>query len=291
VLATLPRSTSAREREWRTGLPTQGWAATFGAEQALREGTMSLNGKALAVVPAYNEEATLGRVIAGLRDHAPAFDILVIDDGSTDRTREVAAASGAKVLQMPFNVGIGGAVQSGFKFALENDYDYMVQVDGDGQHDPLEIDKLVALMQEPGAEDVIVGSRFLKDLQYAGPISRRAGIHVFAFLLSRFVGQKVTDPTSGFRLYNRRAIKLFAHDYPHDYPEVEAVLVLHFHKLRMREVAVRMYKRGGGSSSIRSGKSIYYMVKVLLAIFVGLSRARPILEPGDDNPVVAVHGI
>lgn len=166
---------------------------------------MRLRGKALAVVPAYNEEATLGRVIASLCDNVPTFDILVIDDGSTDRTREVAAASGAKVLQMPFNLGIGGAVQAGFRFALENDYDYMVQVDGDGQHDPPEIQKLVDAMEE-GSNDVIIGSRFLKDLEYVGPISRRAGIHIFAFLLSRFVGQKVTDPTSGFRLYNRRAI-------------------------------------------------------------------------------------
>jgi hypothetical protein len=122
-------------------------------------------------------------------------------------------------------------------------------------------------------------------------VSRRAGIHIFAFILSRLVRQKVTDPTSGFRLYNRRAIGLFARDYPHDYPEVEAVLVLHHHKLRMREVAVRMFQRGGGKSSIRSGKSVYYMVKVLLAIVVGLARRRPVVEPGDRAPVAAQHGI
>jgi glycosyltransferase involved in cell wall biosynthesis len=252
---------------------------------------MSLGSKALAVVPAYNEEATLGRVIAGLRDAQPEFDILVIDDGSTDRTREIADAAGVRVLRLPFNVGIGGAVQSGFTFALENGYDHMVQVDGDGQHDPTEIAKLGSTMKGDRSNDVIVGSRFLKDLEYVGPISRRAGIHVFAFLLSRLVGQKVTDPTSGFRLYNRRAISLFARDYPHDYPEVETVLVLHFHRLRMREVPVRMFQRGGGSSSITSGKSVYYMVKVLLAIFVGLARARPVVEPGDEAPVAATHGI
>jgi glycosyltransferase involved in cell wall biosynthesis len=251
---------------------------------------MSLGGKALAVVPAYNEEATLGHVIVGLRDVVPEFDILVVDDGSTDRTREIAEAAGVRVLRLPFNVGIGGAVQSGFTFALENGYDFMVQVDGDGQHDPHEIATLVKEMKADRHTDVIVGSRFLKDLQYVGPISRRAGIHVFAFLLSRIVGQKVTDPTSGFRLYNRRAISLFARDYPHDYPEVETVLVLHFHRLRMREVAVRMFQRGGGSSSITSGKSVYYMIKVLLAIFVGLARARPVVEPGDDAPVTAAPG-
>ena len=252
---------------------------------------MSLGGKTLAVVPAYNEEATVGRVIARLREVEPDFDIVVIDDGSTDRTREIADASGVAVLRLPFNVGIGGAVQAGFNYALENGYDYMVQVDGDGQHDPCEIATLRAEMDRDPAMDVIVGSRFLKDLEYVGPVSRRAGIHLFAFLLSRFVGQKVTDPTSGFRLYNRRAISLFARDYPHDYPEVEAVLVLHFHRLRMREVAVRMFQRGGGSSSITSGKSVYYMIKVLLAIFVGLARARPVVEPGDEAPVAATHGI
>jgi glycosyltransferase involved in cell wall biosynthesis len=245
----------------------------------------------LAVVPAYNEAATLGRVIESLQEHAPDFDVVVIDDGSTDATSRAALARGARVLRHPFNLGIGGAVQSGFKFALENGYDYMIQVDADGQHDPSEIPTLVRAMEAEPEIDVICGSRFLKDLQYVGPVSRRAGIHLFAWLLSRIVGQKVTDPTSGFRLYNRRAIALFARDYPHDYPEVEAVLVLHYHRLRMREVAVRMYARGGGRSSIRSGKSIYYMIKVLLAIFVGLGRARPVVEPGDEAPVAATHGI
>ena len=122
-------------------------------------------------------------------------------------------------------------------------------------------------------------------------MSRRTGIHIFAFLLTRIVGQRVTDPTSGFRLYNRRGIALFARDYPHDYPEVEAVLMIHHHRLRMREVPVRMFTRGGGVSSIRSGKSAYYMVKVLLALLVGLMRARPVPEPGGPAPVNAVHGL
>jgi glycosyltransferase involved in cell wall biosynthesis len=245
----------------------------------------------LAVVPAYNESGTVGRVIHALQENAPAFDVLVINDGSTDSTSSEAIAAGARVVRHPYTLGIGGAVQSGFKFALENGYDYMIQVDGDGQHDPCEITKLVDTMEADPAIDVVCGSRFLEDLQYVGPVSRRAGIHIFAFILSRLVGQKVTDPTSGFRLYNRRAIGLFARDYPHDYPEVEAVLVLHHHKLRMREVAVRMFQRGGGKSSIRSGKSVYYMVKVLLAIVVGLARRRPVVEPGDRAPVAASHGI
>jgi len=246
----------------------------------------------LAVVPAYNEAATVRAVVEAVREHAPGFDVLVVDDGSTDDTRRIAEDAGAIVLRHPFNLGIGGAVQSGFFYALEHGYDFMVQVDGDSQHDPREIATLVDAMEEDIGVDMVCGSRFLSDdHRYPAPISRRTGIHIFAFIVSRLVGQRVTDPTSGFRLYNRRAISLFARDYPHDYPEVEAVLMLHVHRLAMREVPVRMFERGGGSSSISSGKSLYYMVKVLLAIFVGLARARPVPEPGDDAPVAATHSI
>jgi glycosyltransferase involved in cell wall biosynthesis len=250
------------------------------------------NSRHLAVVPAYNEEATVGRVVRTIRENAPDFDVLVVDDGSTDRTGPIAETAGAGVLRHPFNLGIGGAVQSGFLYAQDNGYDFMVQVDGDGQHDAGEIGRLREVMRSEPGIDMVCGSRFLSDEHdYPAPVSRRTGIHVFAFILSRIVGQRVSDPTSGFRLYNRRAIGLFAHDYPHDYPEVEAVLMLHFHRLRMREIPVRMFLRGGGVSSISSGKSVYYMVKVLLAIFIGLVRARPVVEPGDEAPVAAAHGI
>jgi glycosyltransferase involved in cell wall biosynthesis len=254
---------------------------------------MSPYAKRLAVVPAYNESATVDRVVSTIRARMPGLDVLVIDDGSTDDTRERAEAAGARVLRHPFNLGIGGAVQSGFVYALDNQYDFMVQVDGDGQHDPQEIGRLEAAMREDPTIDMVCGSRFMtKDREYPAPVSRRTGIHLFAFLLSRIVGERVSDPTSGFRLYNRRAIELFARDYPHDYPEVEAVLMLHHHRLRMREVPVRMLARGGGVSSIGgAGKSIYYMTKVLLALFVGLARARPVVEPGDRAPVAAEHGI
>ena len=247
----------------------------------------------LAVVPAYNEAATVGDVVRRIHADAPEWDVVVVDDGSTDRTTEVAQAAGARVVKLPFNLGIGGAVQAGFVFAREHGYDYMAQVDGDGQHDPAELDRLVRHMQDNPSIDVVCGSRFLRDNEhrYMAPISRRTGIHIFAFLLSRFVRQPITDPTSGFRLYNARAIRLFATDYPHDYPEVEPVLMLHHHRLRMDEVAVRMYARGGGVSSISSGKSAYYMIKVLLALFVGLFRRRPVPEPGSAAPVAAETGI
>jgi glycosyltransferase involved in cell wall biosynthesis len=245
------------------------------------EGEMSEGGLYLAVVPAYNESATIVDVLEALRRHAPAFDTLVIDDGSSDDTNLRAFGAGARVVRLPFNVGIGGAVQTGFVYAREHGYDHLVQVDGDGQHDSAELERLVATMERE-AVDVVCGSRFLtSDYRYPAPISRRAGIHIFAFLLSRIVGARVSDPTSGFRLYNRRAIELFARDYPHDYPEVEAVLILHRHRLRMREIPVKMYTRGGGASSISTGKSVYYMVKVLLALLVGLARSRPVIELGE----------
>jgi glycosyltransferase involved in cell wall biosynthesis len=246
----------------------------------------------LAIVPAYNEAASVGDVVRSVRVTEPDFDVLVIDDGSTDRTAEVAEAAGARVLKMPFNLGIGGAVQAGFKYALENDYDYMLQVDADGQHLATEIEHLRGAMADNPSVDMVCGSRFLSEEgDYPAPVSRRTGIHLFAFLVSRIIGQRVSDPTSGFRLYNRRGIALFARDYPHDYPEVEAVVMLHFHRLRMCEVPVTMQRRGTGRSSIGSGKSIYYMVKVLLAIFIGLARQRPTPVPGDDAPVAAAHNI
>jgi len=248
--------------------------------------------RCLAVVPAYNEQESILSVIQSLREHASDFDILVVDDGSTDETLRFAEAAGVRVLRLPYNLGIGGAVQVGFAFALEHGYDRMVQVDGDGQHDPREIHRLMRAMDGDGSIDVVCGSRFLtEDYRYPAPVSRRTGIHIFAFILSRIMRQRVSDPTSGFRLYNDRAIKLFARDYPHDYPEVEAVLMVHHHRLKMTEVPVRMFLRNGGVSSIGSGKSFYYMVKVLLALFVGLARARPVPEPGEPAPVAAEQGI
>jgi glycosyltransferase involved in cell wall biosynthesis len=181
-------------------------------------------------------------------------------------------------------------MQSGFKYACERGYQEIVQVDADGQHDPAEIVKLRKAMLEHEV-DMAWGSRFLERTGYRASAARRVGIKLFSTILSRISGQRVTDPTSGFRLCNRRAIELFARDYPHDYPEVEGILMLHAHRLRVREVPVKMHPRRDGRSSITSGESIYYMVKVLLAIFVGLFRRRPVVDPGVEAPVVAERGI
>ena len=247
----------------------------------------------LAIVPAYNEEATVASVVDDLRRHAPDFDVLVIDDGSTDGTTACARAAGATVLRMPFNVGIGGTVQAGYQYAMEQGYSYAVQVDGDGQHDACEIPKLFERLCEPPDVHMVTGSRFLcvDEEGHRSTRSRRLGIRIFARVLSMLTGQPVTDPTSGFRMIDRRGIELFARDYPHDYPEVEAVLMIHAHQLRSAEVPVRMRERLGGTSSINASRSVYYMVKVLLAIFVGLFRARPVPRRGDDAPVAAEPSI
>ncbi len=240
----------------------------------MAEGTDQL--RKLAIVPAYNERAMVARVIREIRRHASDFDIVVIDDGSTDTTAAHAQAQGAVVIRHPFNLGIGGAMQSGYKYALRKGYDVAVQIDGDGQHKPAYLPELLANLETEGDQaDMVTGSRFLGDPGYKVPFGRRIGNFIFAIVMSAITRQKVTDPTSGFRMTNRRGIELFARDYPHDYPEVEAILMLHAHKLRLQEVHVEMNQRDFGRSSIDYPRSAYYMVKVLLAIFIGLFRRRP----------------
>src|SRR4051812_8835551 len=246
----------------------------------------------LAIIPAYNERGAIAATVADVREHAPDFDVLVVDDGSTDETAQIARSAGAQVLELPFNLGIGGAVQAGYKFALERGYDIAVQVDGDGQHDARQIRSLLSHLHAHPELGMVTGSRFLAvDDGYRSSVHRRAGIKIFAWVLSRIVGRPVTDPTSGFRMVRRRGIELFARDYPHDYPEVEAVLLLHFHKLEGAELPVRMRPRTTGVSSINASRSVYYMIKVLLAIFVGLLRARPVIEAGDPAPVTAEQAL
>lgn len=246
----------------------------------------------LAIVPAFNEVAAIAATVEEIVEWAPDFDVLVVDDGSTDRTAERAESAGARVLRLPFNLGIGGAMQAGYLYAEENGYQVAVQVDGDGQHDARHIHDLLSHMRAHPEIDLIVGSRFLDPNTdgFRSSASRRVGIRIFARLLSQITRQRITDPTSGFRMTNRKGIKLFAGDYPHDYPEVEAILLMHAHRLRSSELPVQMRARATGVSAISSGQPVYYMVKVLLAVFVGLFRSHPTIEPGD-TPVIAERGL
>ena len=235
----------------------------------------------LAIVPARNEEAAVAGVVEELRAFDPTLDVVVIDDGSSDATAQRAAAAGAAVVSLPFNLGIGGAVQTGFKYALAHGYDTVVRLDGDGQHDPQQLPNLLAPL-ERGDADVVIGSRFAGgNGEYRAPFARRAGIRWFARLVSLLTGQKLTDTTSGFQCVNARAIRLFAADYPHDYPEVEAAVMVVRHRLRIVEVPATMRGRETGRSSITALRSLYYAIKVTLALFVGIFR-RPVL-PGKDG--------
>jgi glycosyltransferase involved in cell wall biosynthesis len=226
----------------------------------------------IAIVPARNEAGAIGRVVREIVAFDRGLEVVVIDDASTDRTAAVAEQAGAQVVRLPFNLGIGGAVQTGFRYALAHGFELAVRLDGDGQHDARELGKVI----EPilaGEADIVVGSRFAaRDGHYKGPLTRRVGSRIFAAIVSMLVRQRVTDTTSGFQALNRRGIALFAADYPHDYPEVEATVMVHRHRLRLREVPVTMRERSTGSSSITAFRSVYYIAKVSLALFVGLFR-------------------
>lgn len=234
----------------------------------------------VAVVPAFDEEGAIGSVVGEIRAFDPAIDVVVVDDGSTDETAANARAAGAAVVRLPFNLGIGAAVQTGFRYALEHGYDVAVRLDGDGQHDPLELPKLLEPLSRDEA-DVVTGSRFREDGSgYRPPLARRLGISWFARLVSLLSGQRVTDTTSGFQALNRRGIALFASDYPSDYPEVEATVLLLKHRLRLVEVSVRMREREHGSSSITFLRSLYYAVKVTLALLVAMGRRYAVPSEG-----------
>lgn len=226
----------------------------------------------MAVVPAFREEGAIAGVVRGIRAFDATIDIVVVDDGSPDGTAAAAAAAGAAVVRLPFNLGIGGAVQTGLRYAHERGYDIVVRLDGDGQHDPAELPKLLDALAAGGA-NVVVGSRFAGgERSYRPPLARRIGIVWFAHLVSLVTRSRVTDTTSGFQALDRRAITLLAHDYPTDYPEVEATLLLLRSGLRLQEVHVRMREREHGSSSITVLRSVYYVLKVTLAILVAMGR-------------------
>ena len=230
--------------------------------------------KILVIIPAYNEEGSVGKVVEEVKQYLLGVDALVVNDGSPDHTSQKAEASGAIVLNLPFNLGIGGAMQAGYKYAFEKGYEIAIQVDGDGQHDPGAIPKLLKVLEEKEV-DMVIGSRFIGDSEFKSSMMRRVGISIFSRVISLIVGQKITDPTSGFRAANRKAIRLFSTDYPQDYPEPEVLVLLHQCGLKMAEVPILMNERYAGESSITKIRSIYYMVKVLLAIFVDCFKKQP----------------
>jgi glycosyltransferase involved in cell wall biosynthesis len=230
--------------------------------------------RSIAIVPAFNEEGSLGTVLEEIHASDPELEVVVVNDGSTDGTARVAAAAGVAIVNLPFNLGIGGAVQTGYQYALEHGFELAIQVDADGQHDPSEIGLVIQPILE-GRADLVVGTRFVTGGGYRGTRIRRVGIHLFAAVVSLLVRQRVSDTTSGFRAVNRKALRLFAADYPHDYPEVESIVLLSRHHLRMLEVPVQMRVRESGNSSITALRSAYYMIKVLLALFIGVFRRYP----------------
>ena len=223
--------------------------------------------RTLIIIPAYNEEKNLGNLIGALRELKENINILVVNDCSKDKTYEVCKSLNVTCINLPCNLGIGGAVQTGYKYALKHNYDIAIQIDGDGQHDPSYIKDVVRPIVEEGA-DLVIGSRFITNEGFQSTFTRRLGIKYFSLILSRLSGKKITDPTSGFRACGRRTIEYFAKVYPRDYPEPESIMHLSRLGHSIKEVPVIMKERGQGQSSITSMKSVYYMVKVSLAILI-----------------------
>lgn len=228
--------------------------------------------KILIIIPAFNEEKNIGYVISDIKADIPDCDILVINDHSLDNTSEAARnTNSALVIDLPYNLGIGGAVQTGFLYAARNNYSYAIQVDGDGQHIPSEIIKMIDTMEQCNC-DMVIGSRFLDEESFRTTLSRRMGIKVFYVLYRLLINTRVTDGTSGFRIYNNKSLEFLSKNYPDDYPEPEAVVLLKKHGFKIAEVGVRMRERMHGKSSITPFKGMYYMVKVVMSIFFSYIR-------------------
>jgi glycosyltransferase involved in cell wall biosynthesis len=224
--------------------------------------------KILVIVPAYNEAGNIGRTIKEIKCCGLDCDVVVIDDGSTDLTAREAALQGAQVVCLPFNLGIGGAVQTGFEYAHDGGYDVAVQIDGDGQHDASYLPSLLAPVLS-GQADMVIGSRFLEASDgFKSSFSRRIGIRFFVRLINCLTGAVITDPTSGFRAHNKKLIAVFARYYPNDFPEPEAIVIARRVRAVIAEVPVVMRARQAGDSSIRYFKSLYYMLKVTVAILL-----------------------
>ena len=231
--------------------------------------------KTLIIIPAFNEAGSIEKVVADIREHRKDCDLLVINDCSTDNTSEVARGlKDCTVIDLSVNLGIGGAVQTGFKYASESGYEYSVQFDGDGQHNAAEIEKILDPVIK-GQSDVVIGSRFLKkEPNFRSTFARRKGIFIFKIVNLILTGQKITDNTSGFRAYNKRATKFLSHNYPEDYPEPESVVLLGRNGFKISEVSVNMKERQNGRSSIAGLRIPYYMFKVLLSVIMTSLRKR-----------------
>ena len=227
--------------------------------------------KKIVIIPAYNESENIVNTVKEIKEKASDFDYLVINDCSSDKTLEILESNHLNYINLPVNLGIGGAVQTGYKYALEHEYDMAVQVDGDGQHDPAYLHSLEETLIKENA-DMVIGSRFIKNEGFQSTFARRMGIVYFTKMIKALTGTTITDPTSGFRLVNKDVIALFANDYPRDYPEPESIVALLKRKKKVIEVPVQMKERQGGVSSIRLWNSVYYMIKVSIAILVECSR-------------------
>ena len=241
---------------------------------------MKSRSNTLLIIPAYNEEAAIGSLIDEVRATVKGLDIAVINDGSDDATAEVAVSRGVVVLDLPCNLGVGGAVQAGFQYAYREGYKYVVRIDGDGQHPPAEIPKLLAELKKH-QHDLVIGTRFGTDNEIVSTVFRYAGIKALALFISSICKTRVTDPTSGFWAMNRDILGLFARCYPVDYPEPEAIALLHRQGYSMVEVPVAFRQRLTGKSSIKSWYTIYFTLKVGLALVI--DRIRPV------NPMYAKY--
>lgn len=223
----------------------------------------------LIIVPAYNEEGAIGGVVEGVRRAVPGVPVLVIDDCSLDGTVACARAAGARVLALPHHLGLGGCVQAGYRLAYELGYDYVIRVDGDGQHDPADIPRLFETLRESGCE-MVIGSRFVEENGSRASLVRTLGIRFFRLVLRPILGKPVRDPTSGFVGVNRSALQVFSRSFPLEYPEIEALVVLQRKAFRFVEMPCKMRPRTAGRSSITALRSIYYILHVLLGVFVNV---------------------
>lgn len=229
--------------------------------------------KKLIIIPAYNESASIADTVRDIQTKAPDFDYVVINDCSTDNTLEICKENNFNYVSLPINLGIGGAVQTGYKYAQKYGYDMAVQVDGDGQHDPAFLQEMAAYLEEHDL-DMVIGSRFITNEGFQSSFMRRVGIVYFTGLIKLMTGKKITDPTSGLRMGGRKVIELFADNYPKDYPEPETAVTAINNGCKIEEIPVIMRERQGGTSSITLKKSVYYMVKVTLAILMEALRGK-----------------